>query len=134
MATIGHIQREDESVTEFFQRVMEDVMTPPPPALSLAYQFIDKLHATYSVKNENYGNSFFSSLDAYGLISSLTRISDKFHRLEHLVLNNKDGGETDESLQDTLLDMACYCIMSAVYLEGREHGLEKTHLESPCEG
>lgn len=71
---------------------------------------------TFIVKNSNYGNSVERSLDKYGLIASLTRISDKFNRAENLILNNKNGA-ADESLYDTLIDMANYCVMTAVYIK-----------------
>lgn len=75
---------------------------------------------TFIVKNGNYGNSFEISLDKYGMIAALTRISDKFNRAENLILNNKNG-TTDESLYDTLIDTANYCVMTAVYMKNANH-------------
>lgn len=75
---------------------------------------------TFIVKNDNYGNSVEVSLAKYGLIASLTRISDKFNRAENLILNNKNG-TTDESLYDTLIDMANYCVMTAAYIKNTDH-------------
>lgn len=116
-----------EPTSTFLARISEDV-TPSPPVSRLVDSFIEKLHHTYVLKNTHYGNSFFSSLESYGLISALTRMGDKFRRMEHLILHAHDGEDTDESLQDTMLDMACYCLMSAVYLEGgRTHDMEETH-------
>lgn len=78
----------------------------------------------FTVKNKKYGNSFEISLDKYGHIASLTRISDKFNRIENLILTH-DKGTADESVIDTLLDMANYCVMTAVYMKnsrGENHG------------
>lgn len=72
----------------------------------------------FALKNQKYGNSFEISLDKYGMIAALTRISDKFSRAENLILNN-DAGTNDESLADTLLDMANYCVMTAVYMKNK---------------
>ncbi len=74
------------------------------------------MHDTFVVKNKNYGNSFEISLDKYGMIAALTRISDKFNRAENLILTN-NVGTADETLTDTLLDMAMYCVMTAVYIK-----------------
>lgn len=74
---------------------------------------------TFITKNKNYGNSFEESLDKYGLIAGLTRISDKFNRLETLILNNEQG-TVDESLYDTLLDLSNYATMLAVYISNKE--------------
>lgn len=71
---------------------------------------------TFVVKNQKYGNSFEVSLDKYGIIAALTRISDKFNRVENLILNN-DAGTEDETLLDTLIDMANYCVMTAAYIK-----------------
>lgn len=70
----------------------------------------------YSKKNPVYGNSFERSLKKYGKISGLTRISDKFNRLEKII-TNPDIETNDESLEDTLLDLASYCIMLKMALE-----------------
>lgn len=74
----------------------------------------------FKLKNQKYGNSFEKSLDKYGIIAGLVRISDKFNRLENLILTN-DSGTDDESLEDTLKDMANYCNMLAVYLRNKEN-------------
>lgn len=75
--------------------------------------FADQLVQTYEKKNKDYGNSFSISVNKYGIIAALTRISDKFNRLENLILT-KEQHVKDESLQDTLLDLASYCIMTAM--------------------
>lgn len=72
------------------------------------------LAALYKQKNTAYGDSFGRSIAKYGKIAGLTRISDKFNRLENLILN-PDINSGDEKLADTLLDMASYCIM--LYIE-----------------
>lgn len=79
-------------------------------------RLLDELHAIYVEKNQKYGDSFGISVKKYGMISALTRISDKFNRLESLILNN-DEGTNDESLEDTLLDLANYCIMTVMELD-----------------
>lgn len=71
---------------------------------------------TFILKNKKYGNSFETSLDKYGNIAALTRISDKFNRFENLILS-KDLGTTDETIIDNLFDMANYCVMTAIYME-----------------
>ena len=68
----------------------------------------------YARKNKDYGDSFGRSVEKYGLISALTRISDKFNRLENLILAQERAQVSDESLDDTLKDLAAYCIMTLV--------------------
>jgi hypothetical protein len=78
----------------------------------------DNLYKTYLQKNKAYGDSFSISLNAYGKIAALTRISDKFRRMENLILLNTN--HEDESLQDTVEDMANYCIVFASWLDGQK--------------
>lgn len=73
-------------------------------------QLVEHMAATYSRKNADYGDSFGVSVRKYGPIAGLTRISDKFNRLESLILK-KEQHVADESITDTLLDLANYSML-----------------------
>ena len=79
---------------------------------------VSYLNDLYIQKNKRYGNSFDISLDTFGLIAGVVRIGDKYNRLT--TLTKGELTELDESLKDTLLDMANYCIMSAMWLERKK--------------
>lgn len=82
-----------------------------------AYKFKDltgKMCETYIRKNHDYGNSFDKSLDKFGLVASAVRIGDKMNRIESLV--QEKAMVQDESIKDTLLDMASYCVMTIMWL------------------
>ncbi len=70
----------------------------------------------HKLKDKKYGQSFGKSVQKYGLISALTRMSDKWNRFEELVLNN-DIGTEDETIKDTLMDLSNYCNMTILELE-----------------
>lgn len=70
----------------------------------------------YKGKNAKYGDSFGISVQKYGLISALTRMSDKWNRIENLILNHDDGTE-DESLIDSLRDLSNYALMCVLEIE-----------------
>lgn len=72
----------------------------------------------YAAKNHDYGNSFDCSLNKFGLIAGLVRMGDKINRLESLI--NKKAMVKDESIRDTLLDLASYCIMTIMWLNKKE--------------
>ena len=74
------------------------------------------LNAIYEQKNRAYGNSFGDTYQNLGIISAVTRISDKFNRLKTLC-RQPDIPQGDESIADTLLDMANYCIMTYMEFE-----------------
>lgn len=97
--------------------------TDLPPTLNRVELFrrvVDELGDLYARKDTDYGDSFGRSVRKYGLVSALTRISDKFNRLEQLVLNGGNALVRDESLTDTLRDLASYCIMTIIALEAQE--------------
>lgn len=70
----------------------------------------------YEKKNLAYGNSFSETYNKLGIISAVTRISDKFNRLCN-ISKNPGIDNLGESLEDTLRDMASYCIMTVMELE-----------------
>ena len=75
-----------------------------------------ELTETYKKKNADYGNSFENSLDKHGLIAGIVRMDDKMSRL--ISLNSKKEQQVmDESLRDTLMDLANYAIMSVMWLD-----------------
>ncbi|NRO73866.1 hypothetical protein IMAU20067_00700 [Lactobacillus helveticus] len=78
--------------------------------------YTKNLAETLQEKNKAYGDSFSQSVDDYGLKVIGIRLSDKYNRIKHLV-NNGELKENDESLADTLLDMAGYAILGLKYLE-----------------
>lgn len=84
-------------------------------------QFMSITHnmaKTYAAKNHDYGNSFEQSLDKFGLVASVVRLGDKMNRIESLT--KKEAQVKDESIKDTLLDMANYAIMTVMWLDGEK--------------
>ena len=77
-----------------------------------------ELGELYEKKNNAYGNSFTETFKKLGIISAVTRISDKYNRLCNLS-TNPDIDNLGESLEDTLRDMASYCIMTVMELNNR---------------
>lgn len=74
------------------------------------------LSSIYARKNHDYGDSFGKTFQALGIISAVTRITDKYNRLVSLATKHEQQVE-DESIVDTLLDMANYCIMTVIELD-----------------
>ena len=78
-------------------------------------QKIEKLAKVYVAKNKDYGDSFTRSLDKRGIVASIVRMEDKMNRIDSLY--DKPTTEVDESLVDSLEDLANYAIMTAIWLE-----------------
>ena len=58
----------------------------------------------YERKNKDYGDSFSNSLDEFGVIAGVVRLSDKLNRLKTLV---DSKAEVDESKKDKIGRASC---------------------------
>lgn len=74
------------------------------------------LHELYVRKNAAYGDSFGETFKKLGIISAVTRISDKYNRLVNLATHS-DIDQNDESIRDTLQDLANYALMTIMELD-----------------
>lgn len=83
----------------------------------------EELSTLYKQKNKAYGDSFGSTYQKLGIISAVTRISDKYNRLCNLA-TNPDIDNLGESIEDTLRDMASYCIMTVMELQTQNKVIE----------
>lgn len=79
-------------------------------------QICETLNKIYEAKNRDYGNSFSKSFEEYGLTMSCIRLDDKLNRLKTLASGEK-AMVKDESIKDTLLDLANYAILTVMELE-----------------
>lgn len=80
-------------------------------------QIAEELGNLYEAKNKCYNNSFGETYQKLGIVSAVTRISDKYNRLCTLA-TNPDVDNLGESLEDTLKDMAAYSIMTLMEMRG----------------
>lgn len=78
----------------------------------------DELLKTFVNKNADYGNSFESSLEEYGLIAALIRMEDKMGRLRTLI--KSEAKVRDESISDTLRDLSNYALMASVWFDHKD--------------
>lgn len=78
----------------------------------------DELLQTFVNKNADYGNSFESSLEEYGLIAALIRMDDKMGRFRTLI--KSEAKVKDESISDTLRDLSNYALMASVWFDHKD--------------
>lgn len=74
------------------------------------------LNDLYARKNADYGDSFHLSFMEEGMAMARIRLGDKLNRFKAL---SKSGEQRvqDESMKDTLLDLANYAIMTVLEME-----------------
>ena len=74
--------------------------------------------ALFDKKQQDYGSGNISSSGQLGVA---TRLQDKVSRMRHLLIKQLkgEGDPVNESLEDTYLDAANYCMIGALLLRGR---------------
>lgn len=73
---------------------------------------------TFKSKNADYGNSFsqlYQEFGDNGIITAAVQISHKYHRFMNLIKGTP--AKVNESLRDTLLDLANYCVLTVIELD-----------------
>lgn len=76
-------------------------------------QICSELNNLYERKNHDYGDSFGKSFAEYGMAMPCIRLEDKLNRLKALT-RCRDQQVSDESIDDTLMDLANYAIMTII--------------------
>lgn len=77
---------------------------------------LEQMLLTYKEKNHDYGGSFDKTLDEFGLVAAVVRMADKMNRLEALIKSDEQLVK-DESIRDTLQDLANYAVLTLVYTD-----------------
>lgn len=72
----------------------------------------EELNALYARKNADYGDSFTRNYNEFGIVYPIMHFQEKLDRLKSLM--TKDAQVADESITDTLMDLANYSIMTLV--------------------
>lgn len=90
-------------------------------------EICDGIHQLYLEKNAAYGDSFHQLYEKLGIISAVTQITHKYNRLINMAkqLNagqiKADDEVFEESIKDTLLDLANYSILTYQEIEREEN-------------
>ena len=101
------------------------------------------LNGVYERKNHDYGDSFHDTFVEEGMAMARIRLSDKLGRFKKLSREGSEQKVNDESIRDTLLDLANYAIMTVMEMDilaeedkriqlGEELSKMKDELEATC--
>lgn len=78
-----------------------------------------EINALYVRKNHDYGDSFHKTFEEEGMAMARIRLDDKLNRFKTLTRCAKQE-VNDESVRDTLIDLANYAIMTILEMEGAD--------------
>ena len=92
----------------------------PPKTLDAAYeQVLEELLQMFLKKHKDYGKGIILSIKELGIAF---RIGEKTERIKHLLMTQNDP--SNETLEDTWLDIAVYGIIGTLYHRGQFQNLE----------
>ena len=83
-------------------------------------KIVKEMTTLYARKNHDCGNSFDEGCDKIGASYALGRLSDKLNRLI-ACMGKEEQMQVNESIEDTLKDLACYSVMTLSYLKRRKN-------------
>lgn len=86
-----------------------------------------EINALYAMKNHDYGDSFHQTFTEEGMAMPRIRLGDKLARFKSLTKSEVQEVK-DESIRDTLIDLANYAIMMVLELDdlkAEEHADER---------
>ena len=75
-----------------------------------------KMYEIFSKKNKDYGDHFVN----YSTEGAYMDLLRKWRRIE-TVFKNGETNVDDETLKDTLIDLANYCILTSILIEKKEN-------------
>lgn len=78
-------------------------------------KILDDIHFMFKSKRKDYGPTTEMLLKKYGPVSMLTFLYTKLERVSNLIMS--DQAPNHESVKDTLLDLANYCIIWLLEME-----------------
>lgn len=91
-------------------------------------ELLNELHQLYEKKNRDYGDSFHQTFLEEEFAMSRIRLTDKLLRFKRLSMSGEQNIH-DESIRDTLMDLANYAIMTVMEIDR----YQKEAAESPSE-
>lgn len=89
--------------------------------INLFRKMTNNMYETFKAKRHDYGASTTDMFNEFGPISMYIRMYDKITRFKTLMDKNFDDFKVQESLYDTLLDLANYALITMLeYIKYKE--------------
>lgn len=107
--------RNTHSICEEYHPKVQEVEVENDPVNPFMEEYERIVNETVELckrKNADYGSSVQDTYEKFGDVSYLVRITDKYNRICFL-LENKKVEVRDESITDTIVDLANYCFLWA---------------------
>ena len=117
----------------FDDDTLEPSNNPPPqqPNKMTRIQYLDafkdmttEMLALTTRKNNDYGGTSdpFKNFREFGVLGILVRMSDKWARIKTALVENRELQVKDESIEDTIFDLAVYSVILRIVREAQKNG------------
>lgn len=106
-----YIRQDVKGILQTLERMIPMKTNKPSAHAAICAELTD----LYTRKNADYGDSFAKSFDEYGFAMPCIRLDDKLNRLKSLTKGH--SYRVDESVRDTLMDLANYAIMTVLEMD-----------------
>lgn len=107
-----------------------DIMTLEEE-IRIVSNYTQQLAETFARKRTDYGPTTTETFIKFGPTSMLVRMHDKLGRLDNL-LGRSQVARVDESVEDTLLDLANYCLITLLELQKIEAYMKENAAKVKC--
>lgn len=82
---------------------------------------LNEMAETYARKNECYGNAYQDGFNRFGAVQLVSRMYEKYCRIENLLVRNADNKVPDESIIDTITDLGVQCVVLRMLLQKNDY-------------
>lgn len=96
--------------------VQESRLTTIADEIEMFGSITEEMREVFTKKRSDYGQTSEETYKKFGPVSLLVRMYDKLGRLDNLLVKNNTAQVSDESVSDTLLDLANYAIIAIIEL------------------
>lgn len=105
VVTVSHIDKEEPTV-------LGNPLSPHT-------RILNELSNIYDTKNTDYGNSFELDFEEFGMVAGIIPLGNKLRRIKQL--NKNENQVKTESIEDSLLDLANYAILTLMEVRRKEY-------------
>ena len=78
---------------------------------------LNEMAETYKTKDATYGNCYQDGFTRFGAVQLVSRMYEKYCRIENLLVRNADNKVPDESVLDTWTDIAVQSVVLRMLLQ-----------------
>lgn len=113
------VMNKEKNTTDTFRAIGEEVTKwLEAKKTQYAEEIVEEIAKLHDKKNNDYGGAYYEMLNECGTAAGSGIIYNKSRRLANLIKDRTEQMVNDESVEDTLLDLASYAIMTLEHIRG----------------